>query len=558
MNQKSQISLIANLVPGQLTVEEQSKLLSLIESFYHLFEEQKKEIQSLKDEINRLKGEDGKPTISGKNQKEATTESKNISSEQERAKKQETRKPKPIKYDKTRLIDVHKRVDISDKSKLPSDIVFKGYATSHFQNLVIKAELVEIERATYYSASANKTYTAPLPEGYELGSDYSQELKGHMSLFKFSLGLSTPKIGDFLREHGIDISNGSISNIVLKNGESLKDERIAIHQAGLSTSCYVGTDTTSSRVKGVNQHSHVFGNDAYTAYFTKPNKDRQTVLDIIRAEQDRTYLFNERTFELYQYLKIPLKVTNLLKPLLTTPQLSVMDKQTFINLIKPLLSDANYLKHQEKIAEGAYLSAYYTQNPLNILLADDAPQYKLLALFIALCWVHGGRNFKKLNPKIKYHQQILESFLNQFWAFYQRLLDYKLKPDPNTANLLDADFDTLFSQKTGYQELDDRIAKTKANKHELLVVLQHPSVPLHNNASELAVRKEVRYRDVSFQTITQKGTQAKDVFFTIIQTCKKLGVNSYDYIMDRITKKFEMTPLNQLVAKHNQLVFSLP
>jgi hypothetical protein len=127
-----------------------------------------------------------------------------------------------------------------------------------------------------------------------------------------------------------------------------------------------------------------------------------------------------------------------------------------------------------------------------------------------------------------------------------------LNPQASTASLLDADFDILFSKKTGYKELDDRIAKTKANKHELLVVLKHPSVPLHNNASELAVRKEVRYRDVSFQTKTEKGTQAKDVFFTIIQTCKKLGINSYNYVMDRITKKFDMTPLHQVVANFYQ------
>lgn len=69
----------------------------------------------------------------------------------------------------------------------------------------------------------------------------------------------------------------------------------------------------------------------------------------------------------------------------------------------------------------------------------------------------------------------------------------------------------------------------------------HAYVPLHNNDSELAVRKEVRYRDISFQTRTEKGTQAKDVFFTIIQTSKKLGVNAYQYIMDRINKKFSMT-----------------
>jgi Transposase IS66 family len=477
MSQKNQISLIENLVPGQMSSADQSAILSILESLYQTIEEQKTVIQSLRDEINRLKGEDGKPNISGKNQKVATPESKDISSEQERAKNKEGRKPKPIKYDKTRLIDVHQRIEIADKSKLPSDIVFKGYATSHFQNLIIKAELIEIERATYYSASENKTYTAPLPVGYELGSDYTQELKGYISLFKFDLGLSMPKIGDFLRQHGIDISNGSISNIVLSNGEVLKEEHIAIHKAGLSTSTasYVGTDTTSSRVNGVNQHCHVFSNEAYTSYFTKPHKDRQTVLDIIRSEQDRTYLFNERTFELYDYLKIPHKITSLLKPLISYEE-GIMDKQTFNNQIISLLKESDYQKHQQKLAKGAYLSAYHSQNPLNVLLADDAPQYKLLASFIALCWVHGGRNFKKLNPKFKYHQEILESFLNQFWAFYQRLLNYKLKPDSSTATLLDTDFDILFSQKTGYKELDDRIAKTKANKNELLVVLNHPSV----------------------------------------------------------------------------------
>ena len=67
-----------------------------------------------------------------------------------------------------------------------------------------------------------------------------------------------------------------------------------------------------------------------------------------------------------------------------------------------------------------------------------------------------------------------------------------------------------------------------------MVVLKHPYIPIHNNESELAARKEVRYRDISFQTRTKKGTQAKDTFFTIIQTCRKLGLNAYDYILDRL------------------------
>jgi hypothetical protein len=57
---------------------------------------------------------------------------------------------------------------------------------------------------------------------------------------------------------------------------------------------------------------------------------------------------------------------------------------------------------------------------------------------------------------------------------------------------------------------------------------------LHNNQSELGARVEVRFRDVSLQTRSPKGTKAKDTFFTIIQTAKKLGVNPYAYILDSV------------------------
>jgi hypothetical protein len=67
----------------------------------------------------------------------------------------------------------------------------------------------------------------------------------------------------------------------------------------------------------------------------------------------------------------------------------------------------------------------------------------------------------------------------------------------------------------------------------LLKVLVLPEVPLHNNVAELAARAKVRKRDVSFQTITEKGTKANDTFMTIVQTAKKLGVNTYQYICDR-------------------------
>ena len=541
------ISSFANLVPGQMTVPEQSLVLNILETVFIHMAEQNVVIQSLRDEINLLKGEDGKPTISGKNQKAISLDQRNVSSESAR-KTLGKPKIKPIKFDSSRPVDAIERINFIDKIGLPADAVFKGYAKSHYQSLDIRSKLIEVQRAIYYSPTENKTYTADLPAEYLIGSDYTQELKGHICLFKFSLGLSIPKIGEFLRMHGIAISNGCISNILLENGESLKGEQLAIHQTGLEQGLYEATDTTASRFNGANYNTHVFGNDNYTAYFTKPHKDRQTIVDLIRLDQPRTYLLNEATFKLYEYLKIPAKIT---KPLIPLMGEKYLDQKTFVGQMTAVLNDEDYQKHEQKLLEGAYLAAYHAQTPLHILLCDDAPQYKLVALLIAACWVHAGRHFKKLNPKIKYHQELLNEFSTRFWAFYQKLKDYKEKPDIKIAQQLEKEFDALFETKTGYQELDDRIQKTKANKQELLVVLKHPYVPLHNNDSELAVRKEVRHRDISLQTRTDKGTQAKDVFFTIIQTAKKLGVNAYQYIMDRVSKKFTMTPLHILIQQKN-------
>jgi hypothetical protein len=90
---------------------------------------------------------------------------------------------------------------------------------------------------------------------------------------------------------------------------------------------------------------------------------------------------------------------------------------------------------------------------------------------------------------------------------------------------------------TGYGQLDERISKTKEKKVGLLMALKMPTIPLHNNAAELAARAKVRKRDVSLQTVTEKGTKANDTFMTITQTANKLGVSAYAYIHDRVVRQ---------------------
>jgi hypothetical protein len=92
----------------------------------------------------------------------------------------------------------------------------------------------------------------------------------------------------------------------------------------------------------------------------------------------------------------------------------------------------------------------------------------------------------------------------------------------------------LFTRRTGYLALDERIAKTWANQELLLLVLDHPDLPLHNNDMELAARRRVRKRDVSFGPQSRAGAQAWDSFQTIIATATKLGVRVYAYFLGRL------------------------
>lgn len=212
-------------------------------------------------------------------------------------------------------------------------------------------------------------------------------------------------------------------------------------------------------------------------------------------------------------------------------------------------------QQRSKILDACAIAAYHNQTDypiVPILLSDDAPQFKLLTQEHALCWVHDGRHYKKLKPIVPKFREKLEQFRGQYWDYYAELFQYKKEPNPTEAERLRLKFDRLFSTKTGYEQLDDRISKTKAKKDELLVVLRYPELPLHNNAAELAARSQARNRDVSLQTKSEAGTKAKDTFLTITQTAKKLGVRVYEYVYDRVSCTNKQPSLAQLIRQKNK------
>jgi len=118
-----------------------------------------------------------------------------------------------------------------------------------------------------------------------------------------------------------------------------------------------------------------------------------------------------------------------------------------------------------------------------IMVTDDAGQFSEISSLHALCWIHEIRHYKKLNPFLKQHQIVVGRFLKKVWNFYKLLKKYKENPTNARKNYVKQRFNSLFSTKTGYGELDHRIELTRAKEAELLLVLDYPETPLHNVCS---------------------------------------------------------------------------
>jgi hypothetical protein len=184
---------------------------------------------------------------------------------------------------------------------------------------------------------------------------------------------------------------------------------------------------------------------------------------------------------------------------------------------------------------------------IKILVSDDAGQFSQLTQARALCWIHEGRHYHKLTPFLKSHQLAVENFVTEFWNYYERLKLYQSRSTPTEKSNLSQEFDRLFSQRSTYQALSDRIALTKQKKQQLLLALDFPEVPLDNNEAERALREYVIKRKISNGTRTLEGTRAWEVFLSLVDTCRKNGVNFYYYVLDRITQTFDLPGLATLI-----------
>ena len=299
-----------------------------------------------------------------------------------------------------------------------------------------------------------------------------------------------------------------------------------------------------------NQYTHVLCNELYTAFLTRRSKERLEIIDILSHGNIRFH-FNSKSYALMKKMGVSRKK---LREIKSFDPKEIMNKAEVNKFLDQVFTNPRKFEIiRQFVLEASAIVAYQSsKHQVHRLLTDDARQYKQIAKEQVLCWIHDGRHYKKLEPLIGINQTRTENFLNRYWDYYRRLLDYKEEPNKLSANWLAREFNKLFSTKTGYEELDERIQRTKTKKKQLLLVLKYPELPLHNNVSELGARVQARYRDISYHTMSEAGTKAKDTFMTIFATSRKLPVNAYEYVYDRISGQYAMPSLASLIKNASQ------
>lgn len=482
------------------------------------------DVQRLRDDNARLKGGSPKPDVKAP----TSPPPPDHSSEQERR----VGTPRGKRKKNAFLLATRDQHCPVDRSLLPPDAIERPSLETLVQDLIIQREVIRFSREVWELPATGERIIAPLPAGYVGG------FGPHIRTSTLSLGhdanVSQPALLRLYRDVGIDIGKGTIARWLCDHTQEWAKEAEAIHLAGLESGEWHASDQTPTRVDGHNEVCHVVGNELFTSYHTRKGASRLDVLAVLWGREP-LFRFNDDAQAWLEHTSLSASLLARLRGAL--PFEREMQRAELQAKLVAAGIELN-VQQRQQVYDALAVAAYHAQTEVPIvrqLLSDDAAVFHGITDWHALCWVHDGRHYAKLSPVVGEHQRALATFRQEYWALYRQLAAYRAAPSTEERARLEAVFDQVMARRTGYDDLDARIAKTAYNRDLLLAVLDTPSLPLHNNDMELAARRRVRKRDVSFGPQSRLGARAWDTFQTIAATAAKLGVRLLEYLRERLT-----------------------
>jgi hypothetical protein len=485
-------------------------------------------IDELEQEILKLKGETLKPKISptkmDKEDEVDTASSENVT--------------KPKKISKAKSLRIDETVVIYPEN-IPTDSVFKGFREVVIQDIIFKTHNTCYRLAQYQCADGHYV-SGEMPKEFA-GCHYGKELISYILYQYHHQHVTQPLLLAQLRDIGVNISSGRLSEFITENLDVFHAEKDEILKVGLSVSAYIHADDTGARHDGKTGYCTHIGNELFAWFSSTEAKSRVNFLSLLNKGIGANYVLNDGAFEYMARQKLP----QLIQERLFNKADTLNEKTHWeswldeLKVIKPT--------HRKTVTEAALLGGLFAQGisaDLGIM-SDDAGQFNVFDH--ALCWIHAERVINRLIPLNPNQARAVEEIRGQIWTIYRDLKAYKLNPIATQADSIRQRFQELCQSKTCYATMNEALKRMGKNEHELLRVLDKPYLPLHNNLSERDIREYVKKRKISGSTRSESGRRCRDTFASLKKTCRKHGLSFWHYLKARLADNQSIPPLSTFI-----------
>lgn len=483
-------------------------------------------VQELRDEITRLKNTpkrpkfraSGKPRSSGKNSDQNTQNRQALDNPQDPTVKKE-------------------REEIIVKpSHVPEGSRFKGYATYSVQELTMTPKDV-IYKLEVWQAPDGGIIRAVVPVGLE-GTHFGTELRALIHGL-YASGMTQPAIFQFIRNVGIEISEGQIHNILMGEAKSYAEESETILSAALQSAPYIRVDDTGAKHCHQNGYCTHIGGQYFAYYKTTASKSRLNFLRLL-AQGREGYVINEAClWHLFQS-GVEDDILNIFE---AHKGKRYQTKKGMIRLL-----DVVGLRNKKlrlRCLEGGFVG--FIQETLKtgqVLISDRAGQFAILDH--ADCWVHMERPLRKLIASTPEIEQEIKEVREAIWTLYEQVKEASLSQQ-GKEKVYEA-YDDLIEKKVVSAGVQAVLDTFRDHREGLLKALDHPGLPLHNNDSERDIRGMVKFRNVSGGTNSEEGRAFRDGLMTLKQTCFRVGQNFWNFLK----RWFRKEPINLADCIHRR------
>jgi hypothetical protein len=471
------------------------------------------ENQQLRAENGRLKDLPKKPKLAPGGMDKASESDKRARTKQarrQRRNRQSGRRTPPATEERTLVVEA------------PAGSRRRGFEPFTVQDLILTPQVILFRRERWVT-----------PDGQEITAPLPPEVTGHFGpgIVRFVLmqhiqgQVTVERLLAQLKGLGVRISKGQIVTILTTNKDAFHAEKDAILEAGLATARWVTVDDTGARHAGHDEYTTHIGDDRFAWFATRPSKSRLNFLDLLRAGCPDYVINATAAAYLVEHRVAEAVITGLLGH----------ECRSFADEAAWQLDSFDLgTGHRRRVTEAAMIGSIVARGLLTdtVIVSDDAGQFDVFQH--ALCWIHAERHLRRIVCVTDEQHRLVSVQRQLVWWFYADLKLYKDDPTATRRTALRQRFDRIFTRVTGFAELDQAVARTHANKDELLRVLDRPDIPLHTNGSENAVRSFVTKRRISGETRSAAGKQARDTFLSLLKTCSKLAISFWDYLGARL------------------------